>query len=815
MADEHKLSFTAAEIDDRLRKVGEAVLSTEQTLTPEQQAQARKNIGAVPVNKTFDVAKTVITGKNLLNVNAPVPVPGDLYSGGFLRGYKFEDDGTITQYSSGAITDYIAVIPGKAMALSTNATGTRAAMTTRRIMGYDAKKQLIGLLASSQTGVSPSVIVNAAYVRFQFEKKDADAEGQVEYADKWNERTEYEPYTEFVIDGAYTLKKECLPETLGAAVLYTPQSLTPEQKAHARANIGAADAQYIQNPNLYDGSWRVGRYDNDTGADVVEGSGYCCSVNPIKLDPSKFYNIQVKDGFAKYRGLVIYKYNADGSYVESVYVSYDNRCFVGGINGVDYIQVSVEAYATDFPNEPLHLMVWETDNPDERYKEWLEYGETSAYYAEKLLLTDEQAESVRAPIKIEVDDLRNEVARSQSDVKYLQNPNLYDGKWQIGRYDYDTGKFVANSNHCCSVNAVRLDPAKTYTAQVKAGFMRTVLNVWKYNEDGSYIGSDYAYKKVSISGAGLIQLSVSAYSTDFPGEPLHVMVWESDDPAAEYTEWLEYGEQGSYYRTKQESMTELANNKARFDDSFNYIAYSSVTGSEGSINTAEHFRWAAKQGFTALKGDVRPTSDGKLIMCHDAGFTLNSNGNIVSYNAENSTVIRSMTEAECLALTHANTGNPVCSFETYIRICKTYGKIAFITIRNEYMEEVVPAMFEVLDKYSMRTRCIVNSFTEASLRAVRAVDNGIMLSLVTLFEAVPTLDNMNTVKSLGNCLLSVFVFPSENGFSYLEQGAEALAYARENDIRIYSGQTGNANEVDTLLQYGITGTQMTVVPNFD
>lgn len=43
---EYELSFTAEEVDERLRKAGEAVLSTEQTLTPEQQAQARANIGA-------------------------------------------------------------------------------------------------------------------------------------------------------------------------------------------------------------------------------------------------------------------------------------------------------------------------------------------------------------------------------------------------------------------------------------------------------------------------------------------------------------------------------------------------------------------------------------------------------------------------------------------------------------------------------------------------------------------------------------------------------------------------------------------------
>lgn len=45
MATEYKLSYTAQEIDEKLGKIDTAVLFEEQTLTDEQKAQARKNIG--------------------------------------------------------------------------------------------------------------------------------------------------------------------------------------------------------------------------------------------------------------------------------------------------------------------------------------------------------------------------------------------------------------------------------------------------------------------------------------------------------------------------------------------------------------------------------------------------------------------------------------------------------------------------------------------------------------------------------------------------------------------------------------------------
>lgn len=46
MATEYKLSYTAADIDDRLRKANEAVLFSEaQELTDEQKAHVKRNIG--------------------------------------------------------------------------------------------------------------------------------------------------------------------------------------------------------------------------------------------------------------------------------------------------------------------------------------------------------------------------------------------------------------------------------------------------------------------------------------------------------------------------------------------------------------------------------------------------------------------------------------------------------------------------------------------------------------------------------------------------------------------------------------------------
>ena len=145
-----------------------------------------------------------------------------------------------------------------------------------------------------------------------------------------------------------------------------------------------------------------------------------------------------------------------------------------------------------------------------------------------------------------------------------------------------------------------------------------------------------------------------------------------------------------------------------------------------------------------------------------------------------------------------------------MKICKKYGKIAYITIRDSYIDEVVSAMFPVLDKYNMRTRCIVNSFTFESLQAVREVDNAITLSQVLGTGENITTTAIDRAVSLGNCQICGFDFPSFGRFDDIEESV--VAYAKEKDIRLYQAQVNSMDDIDMLMEYGISGAHMTVVP---
>ena len=143
------------------------------------------------------------------------------------------------------------------------------------------------------------------------------------------------------------------------------------------------------------------------------------------------------------------------------------------------------------------------------------------------------------------------------------------------------------------------------------------------------------------------------------------------------------------------------------------IAYSSI--GRKPINTVAHFTDAAENfGYNALKCDVRPTSDGELICCHDAGFTFDSSGYITGYDSGNQTKIRDVTAATVLGYSF-RTGEHPCLVGDYLDVCRKYGKVAFVTIRNEYMDVVIPKLLEELRVHNMTYATIINCMTYESL----------------------------------------------------------------------------------------------------
>lgn len=261
-----------------------------------------------------------------------------------------------------------------------------------------------------------------------------------------------------------------------------------------------------------------------------------------------------------------------------------------------------------------------------------------------------------------------------------------------------------------------------------------------------------------------------------------------------------------------------ADYQARFDGKFIQIAYSYVDGG-GATNSEEHYEHCAKNDYDAVKADLRLTSDNQLVCCHDAGITLNADGRIVSYDSSNSTAIHEMTKAQFMALEFNRMYDGVrchtCDLETFLQICKNAGKIAYITIRGEYVEATVAALVAAVQDASMVSRTIINSFTMDALTAVRSAEPDLYLSLVidpfTESERTTALTYAQGKKTCQICLY----YNSNVSHTLAEMAADSTITAWISSciaagIRLIGAQADAAADTNTLLQLGCCGVQTRV-----
>jgi glycerophosphoryl diester phosphodiesterase len=235
--------------------------------------------------------------------------------------------------------------------------------------------------------------------------------------------------------------------------------------------------------------------------------------------------------------------------------------------------------------------------------------------------------------------------------------------------------------------------------------------------------------------------------------------------------------------------------RQRFNDKPIMVAYSNGAGA-GLMNTELSYMLAALGGFKWLKGDVRPTSDGKLIMCHDAGFTFHTNGYITAYNqnSTNTRFIHDMTYAECMSFEYDhlyhngenyNYRPKVCDLDQFLALCKEFEVRPYIVIRDEYMDIVVPELLRLLEYYDFTDNCIVNSFDLDSVRMVAEQSNHqVMISRVKSYSSGETLTiaEINNLLAISpNCTINIYTDETSNAWNnakLAEASRDAITYAK-------------------------------------
>ena len=253
-----------------------------------------------------------------------------------------------------------------------------------------------------------------------------------------------------------------------------------------------------------------------------------------------------------------------------------------------------------------------------------------------------------------------------------------------------------------------------------------------------------------------------------------------------------------------------------FSRKFQYISYSYV--GEAATNSLEHFRWCAANDYDGIKCDIRVTSDSKLVLCHDAGYTFDDNGRITAYDASNCTMIRDMTYDEVMSKEFHNLYNgSYChptDLETYLKICKEAGKIAYITIRDQYMDEVAPLVVSAIENIGMVNHSIINSFTMESLSYVRTLNKNLYLSLVIdPFSARERTTAYEYATSKKNCMICLYYTNNGHTISELAGNSDITAFINDcinSGIQLYGAQCADESETSTLLDLCFSGVQTKV-----
>lgn len=251
----------------------------------------------------------------------------------------------------------------------------------------------------------------------------------------------------------------------------------------------------------------------------------------------------------------------------------------------------------------------------------------------------------------------------------------------------------------------------------------------------------------------------------------------------------------------------------KYSNKFVSIAYSDGYGGYPS-NTALSYEEAAKLGFDMIKGDVRITSDGELVMCHDAGFTL-TNGQISGVHKTDDVLIRDKTLAEIRALRFASYNTCPATLEELISVCKSYGKIPFITIRDEYLDEVIPKTFDLLEQYGMTSNAVLNTTTWNTVVEIRKYNADVLISHPQSSDTtsnLPATDMMAMVhllNNLGNCVYNTYCSLGSNTndtqlITNLDKAQPAIDLAKIKGMVVWGCIVSTA-QLGTLVDRGITG----------
>lgn len=128
-------------------------------------------------------------------------------------------------------------------------------------------------------------------------------------------------------------------------------------------------------------------------------------------------------------------------------------------------------------------------------------------------------------------------------------------------------------------------------------------------------------------------------------------------------------------------------------------------------NTKEAFRNSTD--FWGIECDVRLTSDGEIVINHNADATFDDGKSLnISENA-----------LQTLLSKQFGDGSKLCTFSEYLQICKDMQKVAVVELKATWSETEISKLLGEIERYYCIDNVVIISFDEINLRRVRAQSN--------------------------------------------------------------------------------------------
>ena len=143
------------------------------------------------------------------------------------------------------------------------------------------------------------------------------------------------------------------------------------------------------------------------------------------------------------------------------------------------------------------------------------------------------------------------------------------------------------------------------------------------------------------------------------------------------------------------------------------IAHRGLSGLEIE-NTEEAFIAAGERSYYGIEADVRRTADGKFIICHDETLERISGKKI---DVETSTLEELLKVT--LSIKNRQGEGRLCELSTYISICKSYDKHAFLELKSDFDEREIGEIIEIVRSCGYLDNTTFISFNYVNLECVR------------------------------------------------------------------------------------------------